>query len=375
MCTQFDVARGESQRDFADAVGVCSRAIVEGLFGIHPDAIAGELVIRPGFPQSWGHASITHPDFTLTFKRAGDVDAYTIEQRFAKPMKVRFQCSTSRKVAINGSQITPEIVSSDRGVGASPTSSRLEQPERGRGAHATFETIELSAVFNDRVTEIFKHEFLSPRSPYCSLSLPKQGTGSWCHPESTSEISDLGLRRASDANGGKILLPNNVPLQTPGPGDAKNIAFVSQWDNFPPQIEIPLDGKASCAYLMMAGTTNSMQSQFDNGQVVVTYADGTTDTLALRNPTNWWPIEQDYLIDEFAFRRPDPLPIRIDLATGKVRVLDMNSIKGQGGKIRGGAASVLVMPLDPSKPLKSLTVKALANDVVIGLMSVTLGRD
>jgi hypothetical protein len=278
-------------------------------------------------------------------------------------------------VKINGVEITPEIVALDRGVGAPPTHSRLEPPEHGRGAHATFETIDLSAVFNDRVTEVFKHEYLSPRSPFCSLSLPKQGTGSWCHPDSTVEISDLGLRRAADQNGGKILLPNNVPLQTPGSGDTKNIAFVSQWDNFPRQIEIALAGKSSCAYLLMAGTTNSMQSQFDNGQVVVIYADGTTDTLALRNPPNWWPIEQDYLIDDFAFKRPEPLPIRIDLATGKVRVLEMNSFKGQGGKIRGGAATVLVMPLDPSKPLKSLTVNALANDVVIGLMSLTLGRD
>jgi len=49
-----------------------------------------------------------------------------------------------------------------------------------------------------------------------------------------------------------------------------------------------------------------MQSQLDNGDVIVTYADGSTDRLALRNPTTWWPIEQDYYIDDFAFRRPKP---------------------------------------------------------------------
>jgi hypothetical protein len=246
---------------------------------------------------------------------------------------------------------------------------------QGRDARATlFETIDLSAVFNDRVTEIFKHDYVSPRSPFCSLSLPKQGFGSWCHPEMKSEVSDAGLRRASDEGGRKIFLPDNVPIQTPGSGDAKNVAFVSQWDNFPRQVEVPLQGNANCAYLLMAGTTNSMQSRFDNGEVVATYTDGTTVRLALNNPTNWWPIDQDYLIDDFAFRRPEPLPIRIDLETGKVRILDMSSFKGQGGKIRGGAATVLTMPLDSSKALKSLTVKALANDVVIGLMSLTLGR-
>ena len=43
--------------------------------------------------------------------------------------------------------------------------------------------------------------------------------------------------------------------------------------------------------------------------------------------------------------------------------------------IDGGAATVLDMPLKASKTLKSLTLKTLANDVVIGLMSVTLQRN
>jgi hypothetical protein len=94
----------------------------------------------------------------------------------------------------------------------------------------------------------------------------------------------------------------------------------------------------------------------------------------LHNPTTWWPIDQDYYIDDFAFARPEALPVRVDLKTGNVRVLEMNSFKGRGGKISGGAATVLDLPLDPAKELKSLTVRALANEVVIGLMSVTLQR-
>ena len=50
------------------------------------------------------------------------------------------------------------------------------------------------------------------------------------------------------------------------------------------------------------------------------------------------------------------------------------AFKGKGGKVPGGAATVLDLPLDPAKELKSLTVRALANEVVIGLMSVTLAR-
>jgi len=94
----------------------------------------------------------------------------------------------------------------------------------------------------------------------------------------------------------------------------------------------------------------------------------------LRNPTNWWPIDQDYFIDDFAFRREGPIPPRVDLRTGNIRLLDMASFKGKGRKVPGGAATVLDLPLNTTKELKSLTVRTLANEVVIGLMAVTLER-
>ena len=66
--------------------------------------------------------------------------------------------------------------------------------------------------------------------------------------------------------------------------------------------------------------------------------------------------------------------MRVNLATGKIRVLKMESFKGRGRVVPGGAATVLDLPLDANKELKSLTVRALANEVVIGLMSVTLQK-
>jgi len=189
-----------------------------------------------------------------------------------------------------------------------------------------------------------------------------------------AEIDDRGLRSVAGANGGRLVLPNGVPFATPGPGHAKNIVFTSQWNNYPREATVPLAGKAGHVYLLMAGSTNHMQSRLDNGEVIVTYQDGTTARLALHNPTNWWPIDQDYFIDDYQFRRPEPIPPRVDLETGKVRLLDEAEFKGQGRKIPGGAATVLDLPLDPAKELRSLTVRTLANEVVIGLMGVTLAR-
>jgi hypothetical protein len=127
----------------------------------------------------------------------------------------------------------------------------------------------------------------------------------------------------------------------------------------------------------MAGTTNPMQSRFTNGLVVVTYTDGSRDTLALKNPQNWWPIEQDYFTDNFAFITGAPTPERLYLKEGVFAkgLSAYSSIKGFSNRaIDGGAATLLGMPLQRNKVLYSLGVHTIANDVVIGLMALTLSR-
>jgi hypothetical protein len=415
MCTGFDAYRHESQRDFADGVGATSRALISGLFGITPDVLAGELTIRPGFPAAWEYASIRHPDLNFGFQRDAVRERFVVEQNFSKPMKLRLQIPTAREkiaaVLVNGrpakfrwlkhppaeprveietaaapkldfavswagappSRPPPGGVAANRAKSEINASTALDW-KKPLPAAIRLEPISLAANFNDRVAQIFRNEYLSPRSPFCSLALPKQGIGSWCLPKTIFDVDDSGLRESARKGAGRFVLPNDVPFATPGEPDAKNIAFVSQWDNYPRELSVPLQGKSSRAFLLMAGSTNPMQTGIDNGEVVVTFADGSTARLPLRNPTTWWPIEQDYFIDDYAFRYDGALPPRVDLKTGKIRVLELNSFKGRGGKVPGGAATVLDLPLDPKKDLASLTVRALANEVVIGLMSVTLAR-
>jgi len=241
---------------------------------------------------------------------------------------------------------------------------------------ARWESIDLGPFFNDRVTEIFRPgKYLSPRSPFCSLALPSQGIGAWAgHVNAMAVIEDRGLRDAAGRSGGRLVMPNGVPFATSGPGDAANVVFTSQWDNYPREVTVPLRGRARTLYLLMAGSTNHMQSRIDNGEVIVAFADGSTSRLALHNPTTWWPIDQDYFIDDYAFARPEPIPPRVDLKTGAVRLLDPVTFKGRGGGVPGGAATALALRLDPGRDLRSLTVRALANEVVIGLMAATLAR-
>lgn len=480
MCTALDMLRGERQRDFSDAAGIVSRTIVEGLFGIRPDALSGELTIAPGFPSEWERASIKHPTVAFSYERDGEIERFTTNQNFAQPLKVKLVVP-ARRVGVKairgaGNELTwkcresavgkpfIEISAPTRAAqtieiewqgevpagNGSPIALKANEPftavfdadvvavddpqhaarelkfegkrvngiATGTVGHRTVfaqlksgamtwwspiqfeitalpnpndqtavvdwdvridsskvEHVDLKTTFNDRVTQIFKNEYLSPRSPYCSLAVPRHGFSTWCKPTATFEVDDSGLRVTAAKNGGKIALPNDVTLATPGEADAKNILFMSRWDNYPAEAEVALSDSGSQLYLLMTGSTSPMLSRFDNAEVIVTYADGSTQRLPLHNPTTWWPIDQDYCIDDFAFARPEPLPARVDLKTGDVRVLDMATFKAKGKKIDGGAATVLVMNLDKSKQLRSLKVRTIANEVVVGLMAVTVVRN
>jgi hypothetical protein len=244
-------------------------------------------------------------------------------------------------------------------------------------ASRTMQVVDMQPHYNDAVTHIFTNQYLSPRPKSVTLQLPVQGIGNWCYPLTTANIDDSGLRKAAANNKNQFDLPQRIPFATPGDGP-KNITFTSQWDNYPRSISIPLSGNASHAYLLMAGSTNPMQTRLTNGTVTIRYQDGSSQVLALRNPENWYPIEQDYDNDGYAFNPNAAKPLRVYLKTGTATLdwKNYTTIKGFSNKgIDGGAATVLDMYLDPTKKLKSLELNTVANDVVIGLMAITLTRN
>ncbi|WP_183559649.1 DUF4450 domain-containing protein [Mucilaginibacter sp. SP1R1] len=238
------------------------------------------------------------------------------------------------------------------------------------------ETVNLSAYFNDKLKQIFLNKYLSPRPKSPTLQLPWQGIGNWAYPLITANIDNSGLKKAASKNNGVFKLPNQIPFITPV-DDSKNILFTSRWDNYPNEVNIPLTGNAVHAYLLMAGSTNPMQSRITNAVVTISYNDGTNAILNIKNPENWWPIEQDDDYDGFAFKTGAPKPLRVYFKTGEITTdyQQYITIKGYTNKgIDGGAGTVLDLPLDGKKQLKSIQLKTLANDVVIGLMGVTLMR-
>lgn len=467
----YDAARGECYRDFGDPIGVASRALVQGLYGILPDALNGRLLIKPGFPEVWEYASLHTPDIDFDFKagsavaNAASVGApssanapssdtaaaerlssrnrslYTLTHRLpaVHTLELQFPARRSQvvRLTVNGQPAAWKLV--DNSVGrpllsvsvpassgeevtlcidwggellaapsatASYPASRLkkegpvcfvamqqgqmkwwaplEQPEAETQCNSTLSAsfrnitpdqcvpIELKKVFNANVTDIFRNEYLSPRSPYTTLQIPKQGIDEWCHPLKTADIDDSGLRAA--VRDGLLQTKLGIPFRTPAQGH--NIAFTSLWDNYPDSLRIPLKGKASRAYLLMAGSTNHMQCRIANGIIRVYYKDGTCDTLPLVNPDNWPPIEQIFFEDGKAFNRHAPSLYRLRLKTAELSDNFGEELKfpGASREVDGGAAVLLEMPLNVNKALSHLVLETLSNEVVIGLMGITLQR-
>jgi hypothetical protein len=420
----LDVYRREAQRDFADGSGVMARTMVEGLFGIRPDALARSLTVQPGLPAEWDHAELHHPDLSLTFRRDGAEDRWSLRQtgdRFARlHLRLPARRDQVAGVTVNGEPVAwqvdaeavgipailidaplgadAEVVVRWAGAAIAPvtaTGSRFAARQQGAmrwlapvgpavevpaeptlvDAAPTGEqrAVDLAPFFNDAVTAIFAPgKYVSPRSPFASLALPSQGLGAWAgHVNATATIDDAGLRQAVQAGGGWFTLPDGGRFAMPASGE--NALFVSRWNNYPDEVTLPLSGSGRFLRLLMAGTTNAMQSRIDNGEVIVTYTDGTTARLALHNPTTWWPIERDYLPDDYQFRIPGPRPLRVDLATARVRQGgEAGAGTGPEARIEGGSATVLGLQLDPARKLQSLTIRARANEVVIGLLAATI---
>ncbi|MBO4891217.1 MAG: DUF4450 domain-containing protein [Prevotella sp.] len=375
----YDAARGECYRDFGDCIGISSRTLLQGLFGIIPQALDGKCIIRPGFPEEWDSASVKTPYLEYRFTRKDGVDRYEITQNFRRSLKIvlRQNLGGGQYRDIEGSAEACQVIEAATNHGDSPRVVRYAA-HTGDSPHDScslqsdqkFRPVRIGRYFNAEVDDIFKNEYLSPRPQTTTLQIPTQGIGEWCHPQLTAEINDSVFRTL--IKDGQFVVAG-VPFRTPAVGN--NIVYTSLWDNYPDAVTIPVDGKAETAWLLMAGSTNHMQSRIDNGLVIATYRDGSQDTLALRNPDNWCPIEQDYYVDGKAFQTLEPRPCRVCLGTGDVsrdlgKTLGIQGVYGR--EIPGGAAQMLPMPLNPRKRLRSLTVRTLSNDVVIGLMAVTL---
>lgn len=394
----YDAARGECYRDFGDNVGISSRTLIQGFFGIVPQALDGKCIIRPGFPLSWDSCEVKTPYLSYKYKKvANDKAIITVSQHFSSPLQMvaringakgeytDYEGTTAQEQTFlvdipQNAEEKSVLPSHDNAVGTTLSASGSDAitPESlglksMTSAGKKTRMVDMSKAFNANVTDIFRNEYVSPRPTSTTLQIPVQGIGEWCHPTYCPEITDSVFR--SLAKGDRFEV-EGIPFATPQQGN--NIAFTSLWDNYPSSLTIKVKSqKASVAHILLAGSTNHMQTHIDNALIIARYNDGTSDTLRLIPPFNYCPIEQDYYVDGKAFQTVEPRPVRICLGTGTVSrdlgtALSIKSDEVYGREIPGGAAQMLSMPLCPTKKLQSFSLIPVANDIVVGIMGITL---
>jgi hypothetical protein len=232
---------------------------------------------------------------------------------------------------------------------------------------ANWECIDIAPLYNADITTIYKQSYLSPRPNTVSLRLGTDGYSPWTfwHWKSTPPEIKTDQVKHLMKDGKKLVTPQGVPFIW-NDGD-RTVAFTSMWDNYPVKIDFPVNKTGKAIYFLVSGSTNVMQCQIANALIRLNYANGKTDSLALVPPVNYWNLStitasatspgqdsrNDYLSETDKFCMPRELPQVVQL----------------GENCR---AMLLNLKLLNNVELKSITLETLSQEVVVGLIGVTL---
>ena len=206
-----------------------------------------------------------------------------------------------------------------------------------------FEPLEISRYFNSSLKEIHTLEYRSPRPKGYSIGSRLNGRYAWDWNQgghNAVRVDDAALRQAK----GIFRSPSGIGFLTPGTD--QNVACASIWDNFPTAIEIPLAGRARELALFFVGVTNPMQSRVENARFTVTYRDQSKQVVHLVNPENF----------------DDWLNAALQTQNETVYFSDFNH------------GMVQRIPLESDKEMESLSIEAVANEVIVGILGMSIRR-
>jgi hypothetical protein len=218
--------------------------------------------------------------------------------------------------------------------------------------------IDMSKSFNGDVRTIFRHKYLSPRPNTVSVRIGSDGYAAWTFaywkyfpPEITLE-NVPGMKNSD----GQLQTPMGVPFSW-NRDTSRNIAFTSLWENWPNSVTVPVNKKGSAIWFLVCGSTNPMQTKIANAQLVIRYADNSVEQVELIPPVNFWALSKwgnsdyNYIRDKFCLP-PEP-PAQVQLGS------DCRAI-------------VLNRKVRKNIEIKSVRLECLSQEVVIGLMGITV---
>lgn len=423
--------------DFTDVSSTHLRLMVEGLFGIRLNALENKVVIAPNFPENWEHASLSLKDISVNYHKTGNIETFVVccDRNEKKCVRIPMVSSNIEVVMLDGEVMPYEIVAAPEncfltietekkgrfqlqvihGEGKIPylkftdavlarndfcfevlngeliewydiceclenisvVGNKIYATAKPVAGHhtlfihvkkdeydawlaadyeilkkdapklpyteASFEPVDISAFFNCSATELHQQEYLSPRPKGYSIGVFSNGryAWEWNHRGHNMVYVDDSMLRAAN---GLIHTSSGIPFLTPP--EKENLACVSLWDNFPTSMTIPLKGKGRELAILFISTTNAMQTAVENARITLLYADGGEETVSLTYPVNI----DDWLVP--ALQTENETFYFSDYNHGTVQ------------RIR----------IDADRELCGLKIEAVANEVILGVLGVSVSR-
>lgn len=404
-CHAYVDGRQRANDEFADAISMFGRTVVEGLFGIAPNRPKGYVSLSPQFPETWTAASIESPALSYAWRRRdGEV---TIE--WSSPietsihLRLPLPAHSVREVQLDGNPVDGRVEPGFAGVNwlevetpsgragaflvrytSEPVQHGLDVPrppdsqaERERWSPpepndrdlAWWHLVDLTETYNARVTEVLAHAHESAIAP--PLPASRVGFDYWRQHllqgqgNRNVEISDAAWRSKVDADG-VAWTTDGIPFKTSR--DGLNIGVITRAGGFPEHLDIPVGAQGEALYLMLSGMTFPVQSHVVNLRVLLRYADGTEDSRDLVNPydlgdcwSTWCGRYHDCAATGFENIGGRSGP------AGSAEVADLTQPVALDTE-----AQLLRVNLRSDVELRSLTIEAYANDVVFGVMGASV---
>ncbi len=423
--------------DFTDTSSMYLRMVMEGLFGIRINSVEGYVHIQPGLPAEWEHASLTLQDIGLHYHRRGNEETFNVhcDRTETKRFRIPMRAANVELVMLDGEAVSYEIeagvnnsfliVKTDKvgkfqlrvihGKTPVPTVAVAETVLAGNklsfqvkdgtltevydvsetledisivgnkvyarakdiaGDHTLFlrvqageydawlaadydietedvpeqpleekpfQPVDISDFFNCSTTELHKQSYIHPLPEGFTMRLYKNGRAAhnwsqWGHRG--LHVDDSGLRNC----GGTVVSRSGIPFSTPAEGN--NLACVSIYDVFPTATIFPLSGKGQEVAVCFIGSTYWMHTGVENVRFTVTYADGTTEDTPLV-----YPIDID-----------DWMTSALTTQAENLYISNFNH------------ATVKRIRINPDKELASIKVEAIANEVILGVVGISVSR-
>ena len=423
--------------DFTDVSSTYLRLVVEGLFGIRINALDNVMHIAPGFPAEWESASISLKDISLCYTRHGSIETYNIasERSEKKLIRIPMRSSSVDAVMLDGEPVeysispapnnsfifvevervgrfTLRVMHGDKKkpslkyACAAVAESRLcfeitegeiaeisdvsealtditvvgnriyatakdiegdftlfvrvtsgdyngwlaadydikreEKPEPPV-SEKPFHTVDIGKFFNCSMTELHKQSYIEPRPKGYSMGMYKNGrhSHSWTQKGNRVAVVDDSFLRSS---GGIVTSPSGIPFATPA--ENENLACVSIFDVFPTAITVPLEDKGEELAIMFVSSACCLHTGVENVRITVTYADGEAESTSLVYPES---------LDDW-------LTSALTTESEIFYFSDFNH------------ATVKRIRLNPSKPLASVKIEAVANEIILGIVGISISK-